>query len=342
MGLSTKMVDPYTEEYNLNVQLGLGWSTLAEVGYVGTHSLHVAGCAEFNQSLLASPSAPVYGASTNSVSNVVQRAPYQGVAPGSLQCATAYDANYNGFQASVTKRLSRGLQFLGSYTWSRTLDQTSGSSGSQVFELWLLTNDQRNPRQSYGPTDFDRPHRAVLSFTYDIPAAGNAPAFLRVLTSHWQWSGILVAQSGTPITVLDLGAGAVYGNYPFENRAQLSGKPVATSGSLYSRVQGTYLNADAFTDAPEAPNGTSPLDTDFGNSGVGIVRGPGQRNADMAMERAIPISERHSVHLRGEFFNVTNTPNFANPINIIGPTFGKILSKSNNPRVIQVALKYQF
>jgi hypothetical protein len=342
VGLSTKMVDPYTEEYNLNAQVGIGWKTLAEIGYVGTHSIHVAGCAEFNQSLLASPSAPVYGETTNSVANVVQRAPWQGIASGSLECATAYDANYNSLQASVTRRLSSGLQFLGSYTWSRTLDQTSGSSGNQVFELWLLTNDQRDPRQSYGPTDFDRTHRAVLSFTYDIPGARTAPAFVRTLSSNWQASGILVAQSGSPVTVLDFGAGAVYGNYPFENRAQLSGKPVTTSGSLHSRVIGTYLDGAGFAGAPLAPNATSPADTDFGNSGVGLVRGPGQRNIDLALERTFPILEQHSVHLRGEFFNLTNTPNFANPFNIVGPAFGKITAKSNNPRIIQVALKYQF
>jgi hypothetical protein len=338
------MVDPYTEEYNLNVQVGSGWNTFFEAGYVGTRSIHVAGCAEFNQSLLASPGAPVYGETANSVGNVVQRAPYQGVAPGSLECRTSYDSNYNGLQASVTKRLSNGLQFLGSYTYSRTLDQTSGSSGNQVFELWLLTNDQRNPRQSYGPTDFDRTHRAVFSFTYDIPGARTSSGFMRVLISHWLASGILVAQSGTPITILDFAAGAVYGNYPFENRAQLSGKRIATSGSMHSRVLGTYLNADAFTNAPEAPNGTSSDDTDFGNSGVGIVRGPGQRNIDLAVERTIPIAESHSIHLRGEFFNLTNTPNFANPINMVnsGSAFGKITGKSNNPRIIQVALKYQF
>ena len=107
---------------------------------------------------------------------------------------------------------------------------------------------------------------------------------------------------------------------------------------------GQYLNPAAFTSAPEAPNGTGPNDTDFGNSGVGIVRGPGQRDLDMALERSILISESHSVHLRAEFFNFTNTPNFANPNNAVsfGPAFGKITAKSNNPRIIQVALQYQF
>jgi hypothetical protein len=212
-----------------------------------------------------------------------------------------------------------------------------------VFELWLVTNDQNNPSQAYGPTDFDRTHRGVLSFTYDIPGANSSLSVVRHVLSHWQASGILVAQSGTPITVLDFSAGAVYGNYPFENRAQLSGAPIATTGSLHSRVLGTYLNQAAFTGAPEAPNGTGPEDTDFGNSGVGIVRGPGQRDCDFAVERSIAVTESQSVHLRGEFFNLTNTPNFANPSNTVSfPGFGTITGKSNNPRIIQVALKYQF
>ncbi|WP_058186853.1 TonB-dependent receptor [Terracidiphilus gabretensis] len=342
-GISTRIVDPYTEEYNANFQFGLGWNTLAEVGYVGTHSIHVAGCYQFNQSLLASPENPINGATTNSVSNVIQRVRYSGIAPSSLECQTAYSANYNSLQASVTKRISRGLQFLGSYTWSRMLDQTSGSSGGAVFELWLLTNDQYNP--SYAPSDFDRTHRGVFNFTYDLPAVNNMSPVLRYATSHWQASGILVAQSGSPITVLDESAGAVYGNYSFESRAQLSGGSTTTSGSIYSRVIGNYLSAGGFTSAPLAPNAVTSADTNFGNSSVGLIRGPGQRDIDMAVERSFPFAESQSVHFRAEFFNLSNTPNFANPAdNIIntGEAFGKITAKANNPRIIQFALKYQF
>jgi len=344
VGISTNVRSPYTQEYNLNTQVGFARDYLFELGYVGTRSLHVAGCTEFNQALLASPENPVYGETTNSALNVVQRAPYQGAAPGSYSCDSAYDSNYNSLQSSMTKRLSHGLQFLGSYTWSRNLDQTSGSSGSQVFELWLLTNDQRNPRQSYGPTDFDRTHRGVLSLTYDLPKFANLPGVIRAVASGWQASGILVLQSGTPITILDFNAGTVYGNYFFENRAQLSGARITTSGSMFDRVMGQYLDPAGFTSAPEAPNATNPGDTDFGNSGVGIARGPGQRNLDMAVEREIPLFEKNSLHFRTEFFNLTNTTNFANPLNAVtfGPVFGKITSASNNPRIIQFALKYQF
>ena len=343
--VSRTMTDPYTQEYNLNTQVALGRDYLLELGYVGTRSLHVAGCTEFNQAQLASPTNPVNGETTNSAANVIQRLPYAGVSPGSLLCESAFNINYNSLQTSLTKRLSHGLQFLASYTWSRNLDQTSGSSGSGLFETHLVTNDQTNFGQAYGPTDFDRTNRAVVSFVYSPPISSHLPTLLRYPLRNWQISGLVVAQSGTPITILDDSAGAVYGNYPFENRAQLSGlaKP-ATSGSLYSRVVGRYLNPDAFTSAPQAPFATNPADTDFGNSGEGLVRGPAQRNIDLAIERGFPFAESHSIHVRAEFFNLTNTANFSNPNSNVssGPSFGVITSTAANPRIIQLALKYQF
>ena len=343
--ISRNMVNPYTAEYNLNAQIAFARDYLLEVGYVGTRSLHEAGCLEFNQALLASPTNPVNGETTNSAANVIQRVPFAGISPGSLLCESSFNANYNSLQSSLTKRLSNGFEFLGSYTWSRNLDQTSGSSGSEVFETHLVTNDQTNFRQAYGPTDFDRTHRAVLSLVYNTSFARHLPSPMSRIVGNWQISALAVAQSGTPITILDDSAGSVYGNYPFENRAQLAGgiKPT-TSGSMYSRVLSTYLNAAAFTSAPQAPNATGPGDTDFGNSGVGLVRGPAQRNIDMAIERMIPITESHHLNIRGEFFNLTNTTNFTNPNSNVssGPAFGVITSTATNPRIIQLALKYQF
>jgi hypothetical protein len=348
--ISRHMVDPYTAEYNLNAQIALAHDYLVEIGYVGTHSFHEAGCVEFNQAQLASPTHPINGETTNSAANVIARVPFVGISPGSLFCESSFNASYNSLQTSVTKRLSHGLEFLGSYTWSRNLDQTSGSSGSNVFELHLVTNDQTSFRQAYGPTDFDRTNRGVLSVVYNTSFARHLPALASRIVGDWQISTVAVAESGTPITILDDNAGSVYGNYPFENRAQLSGaaKP-ATSGSLHSRALNGYLNPAAFAPAPEAPFGTGSFDTDFGNSSVGLVRGPYQRNIDMAIERTIPITEAQRFRFRTEFFNLTNTANFNNPISNItagpafgAPPFGIITSTSNNPRIIQLALKYQF
>jgi hypothetical protein len=351
-GVSPNIIDPCTQEYNLNLQYAFARDFLLEVGYVGARTTHSPGSVEFNQALLASSQNPVNGTTMNTAANVIQRLPFAGIATGSLFSETEFKANYNSLQSSITKRLGHGLQFLGSYTWSKILDETSGSGGGDVFELWLLTNNQNNPRQAYGLTDFDRDQRAIANFTWTSPKFQRTPMLARQALSDWEFSGIAVIQSGSPITVLDYNAGSVYGN--FENRAQRTGSNPSTRGSLYSRVLNGYLDQNAFTVAPEAPNGSGPGDTDFGNSGVGIVRGPGQHNMDMAVERIFPVTESSSFRFRAEFFNLTNTPQFANPNNSLdfvegpnGPanvisSFGTITATAANPRIIQFAVKYLF
>ena len=98
-------------------------------------------------------------------------------------------------------------------------------------------------------------------------------------------------QSGAALSVFDGNAGSVYGNFTTGRRA--TGSNPSTHGSLFSRVVelAAIWTQSAFTRAPEAPNGTSLADQDFGNSGVGIVRGPGQHNLDMAVERVFPVKE---------------------------------------------------
>jgi hypothetical protein len=163
-----------------------------------------------------------------------------------------------------------------------------------------------------------------------------------------------VIQSGIPLSVFDSNAGSVYGLLPSEDRAQTTGSNPYTHGSLFSRVLNGYLDSTAFTRAPEAPYGTSLADQDFGNSGVGLVRGLGQHNLDIAVERAFPIKEGVSFHFRSEFFNITNTPQFGNPNSSLGytdptlvhpsasSTFGLITNSVANPRIIQFAGRILF
>jgi hypothetical protein len=336
--ISPHLVDPYVQQYNLNIQYEVTPNLLWEIGYVGAKATHIPGCLEFNQALLASPEHPVNGETTNTNENIVQRLPFSGIAQGSYICQTAFDSRYNSLQTSVTKRLSHGLQFLASYTWSKNLDTTSGSGGLSNFELGFLTNDQTNQRQARGLDDFDRAHRAVVSLLYTPPRLATGPKILRDALSGWLMSTLAVAQSGTPVTVTDSNAGSVYGNLSGFSRAQCTGLNPATSGSLYSRIDG-YLNPDAFTSAPPIGDGT-----DFGNCGVGILRAPAQRNIDLAVERTFPLREWGSLRFRSEFFNLTNTSNFAGPISnrTAGAAFGLITSTTNNPRIIQFALKYAF
>jgi hypothetical protein len=354
-GTDPNITDAQTLEYNLNVQYAPGRDYLIQVGYVGTRSVHRPGQLEFNQSLLASPQNPVNGETTNSVNNVTARQPYQGVPQGSLFARSIFIGNYNSLQTSITKRMSHGFQFLGSYVWSKNLDELNGEGGDDTFETQIPSNDQRNLRlSSYGLAGDDRDQRAVVAFIWSSPKFESMPALPRRILKGWQFSGIGVIQSGAALSIFDGNAGSVYGN--FNNRAQASGSNPSTHGSLFSRVVGAgrYLDATAFTRAPEAPNGTSLADQDFGISSVGLVRGPGQHNLDLALERAFPVTESSSFQFRTEFFNLTNTPQFSNPNTNLGygdptlpnPTasasFGSITSTATNPRIIQFAAKYVF
>jgi len=293
---------------------------------------------EFNQALLASPGRPVNGATDNTIENLVQRLPYTGIAPGSYTCVTSFDSSYNSLQSSLTQRLAHGLQFLASYTWSKNLDTLSGSGGLSNFELGFLTNDQTNQRQARGPNDFDRTHLGVLSLVYSIPALNGGLGLLRAATSNWQVSTVAVAQSGTPLTVTDSSAGSVFGNLTGFERAQCTGMNPASSGSLFHRIDG-YFNPAAFAAPPAIGDGTG-----FGNCGVGIARVPNQKNIDLALEKRFSMWELGTLHLRGEFFNAANRPQFGNPIldHNAGPAFGLITSTVANPRLVQLALRYEF
>jgi hypothetical protein len=335
--ISRTIRSPYVQEYGLDLQLAPARNLLWQVGYVGSHGSRQTGCIQFNQGQLASEEQPVRGLTANTVENLAQRVPILGVGGGSFICKTAFHSNYNSLQTSLTKRFSHGLDFLASYTWSKSLDVTSGGGGDSAFDLNFITNDQNNPDNAYGPSDFDRTHRFVLSFVERPPALRRGPWLARKILSGWQFSGVLVLQSGLPITPIDSTAGTIYGNFVSLVRAQCTGVGPASSGSVTDRLNG-YFNLAAFAPAPMIGDGTG-----FGSCGTGIVRGPDQRNLDFGIQRTFPVAETGHVEFRAEFFNLTNTPKFGLPVNdFSSPSFGALSSTVSNPRIVQLALKYNF
>jgi hypothetical protein len=153
---------------------------------------------------------------------------------------------------------------------------------------------------------------------------------------------VATLQTGQPLTILDQRAGSIYG---FSNqRAQLcpgmTHDNIVGTGSVDSRID-AYFIPSAFCAPPVVGNGT-----DFGDLGRGVARGPDQRNLDMAVTKRTPVrfgSENSAIEFRTEFFNFTNTPQFAAPAtNVALQTFGRISATAVTPRLIQFALKYNF
>jgi len=155
-------------------------------------------------------------------------------------------------------------------------------------------------------------------------------------------------QSGTPLTLYDASAGSIYGTSSNARAQMCSGAAYAsilTSGSIKQRLGGNsggpgYINAGAFCAPPTG--GIYGNGTGFGNSGVGIVLGPGQNNWDISLIKETRIKEAQSIQFRTEFYNVFNHPQFANPVTTLGPTLGQITATTVNPRIIQFGLKYSF
>jgi len=332
------------QQYSLNIQTELHNGWLLEVGYVGTRGTHLVRQRSLNQALSASANNPIRGETSNTVANISLRVPIPGIPPDSLlEMESEGSSWYNGLEVGLTKRLSHGLQFLASYTFSKTLDTDGADINSTSSGNGLTLGDQNSPNQRWGRASFDRTHRFVLSGTWTLPSPSSGVP--RAVLGGWDLAAILTIQSGAALTIAGTNANNVFGIS--EDRAQLSGRctknQIVTGGPSSSKLN-KYFNTACFTNPSVV--GVDGIATAFGNSGTGIVDGPGQANLDLALSKTVPLNwpvERANLQFRAEFFNAFNHPQFANPdTNFASPTFGVISSTAVNPRVGQVALRFSF
>jgi hypothetical protein len=339
------------DQWNLNIQYEFAPTWVLELGYIGSHGIHqTSAIRELNEAELASPSNPVNGITTNTVANANVRVPYLGFSPAGLSDDEfTGDAKFNSLQATVRKQLSHGLTLQAAYTWSKSLTDFNVASQNQD------SNDPNNLAQQYGPNPAYRPQRLALNYSWDLPI-GNREGLTGKLLSGWNLSGVTVVQDGTPLTITDTRGGTIYGFGPgssVTSRAQfcsgMGPANVGTPGGVGARLGGSvlggpgYFNAAAFCTTPVIGNGTG-----YGDSGVGIILGPGQFNWDMALLKMTKVGglrEDATLQFRTEFFNAFNHPQFNNPgvVDVSkASTFGQITTTSVNPRLIQFALKYVF
>lgn len=387
--LDRKIRTPYFHQFNASVQYETQFGVF-EVGYVGTRGERLFRQVAINQAQLASRERPVInevtGAiiTTNTPQNAQVRALFQGVEINSLfQNQTSAQSNYNSLQAGLTRRFSRNVELLVSYTFAKSIDDASGTGGGagivgivnpgSVADTSMILGNQISSRANRGVSDFDRTHRFALAFLWNVPRphfADNS-AIGRALISNWQLSGIVVAMSGLPIDIVDTGAGSFYG---LSNGSGALARPQWTpegtrAASTLNIPVGYFFNPAVFQrpivlagQTIASSGGAATADaagTDIGNVGRNVLRGPKQSNFDFSIIKRFKIDEARNVEFRSEFFNVFNHVNFANPISdlssipaggidaqsgrILSPgPFGRIISTSNNPRIMQFALKFNF
>jgi len=334
-GLAPNFRPAIVQQFSLNAQVELHKDWLLETGYVGTRGTHLQRFRSLNQALDAPP---------NTLDNIGSRVPIPGIRPDALREIESEGSSwYNGLEVSLTKRLSHHLQFLASYTFSKTLDTDGADINSTSAGNALTLGDQNSPRQRWGRASFDRTHRLVFSATWTPPSPPRGVS--RAVLGDWSLAAIATIQSGSALTIGETNSNNVFGIS--EDRAQLSGtcsrSQLVKGGSVESKLNG-YFNSSCFTTPPII--GADGIGTAFGNSGTGIVNGPGQANLDLAFSKAVTLNwplENSKLQFRAEFYNALNHPQFSNPDSTFkSPTFGFITSTAVNPRVGQLALRFDF
>ncbi|HEY6767873.1 MAG TPA: hypothetical protein VI386_24225, partial [Candidatus Sulfotelmatobacter sp.] len=337
-------------------------SYVFSIAYAGATGTHLALGRSNNQPLLANPSNPVNGLTTNSVANTVERVPFVGLAPLISRVESSGNSSYNSLQATLKKDMSHGFQFLAAYTFSKSIDDAGDSLGTPLGGGFgrplfgqIVYNNQDDVAAQRGVSDFDRTNRFVVSGTWNLPGPEYANPALQKLGDGWSISGIATLQSGLPFSIMDSAAGTLFGPATLYATGNLAPGATLTDasrgGSVSSRVN-EFFNTKAFIPASFIPDGgfidgTYPVSgggTAFGSLGRNILRGPDQRVADIAAIKTTPVTERMNLVFRWEVFNVFNRANFANPSNDVSTpsTFGVINALTVNPRIMQYALKLEF
>jgi hypothetical protein len=350
---------PYYQQWGLNIQTALSRQFMFEVGYIGARGEHLAAEVETDQAKIASASNPVNGVTTNNTGttdSAAARAPYIGFANnGFLFLQTNTWSNFNSLQVTLQEKLGTA-SLLASYMYSKSLDVASGSTDGTVFNN--VSGDQTNFAQAYGPSDFDRTQHATIRFVQPIPhlhaRIAHGPVGRRVFEGY-ELSGTGVLQTGSPITITNSGGAAYYGTDTSRGSFVSGGNTAMAvkhgrtedrltayfNDGIYSSTAGTVTQTDTLTGAAPVFATAGNL---YGNTGRNILRGPTQRVLDLSLTKYISLVDGYNLEFRAQAFNISNTPNFANPSGDAGTatTFGSITATQGNPRILQFALKLKY
>jgi hypothetical protein len=252
-------------------------------------------------------------------------------------------SDYNALQVKFERRLSRGLQVLGSYSWSHSIDIASTDAIATNINTPGQIADANADR---GNSNFDIRHAVNAGVTYELPDMRAAKAIL----NGWSIDSFFFARSAPPVNVV--------GSSFFAAGTQLAPRPNVIPGVPFEIHDSQFAGGKIFNRAAfaAAPAGTQ------GNFGRNVLRGFGAWQVDLALQRQFHLTERLALRFRAEFFNLFNHPNFGSPTNVLtSPLFGRSIQTLANslgsgganggfnplyqiggPRSIQFALKLQF
>jgi outer membrane receptor protein involved in Fe transport len=331
--------DPYVQQWNFGTQSDIGAGVVLDLSYVGSKGTRLLLRRDANQ--------PVPG----------QLAPYPQFTTVQ-EIESSASSTYHSLQARAVRRFRNGLEFLASYTWSKSIDDASQLFSTAVEPGFPQNSNDLSSERAL--SDFDARHRFVASYVYAIPTTDKRMKLLSTLTSNWVIGGIATVQTGRPFTINRSVLQSRTGIQAYIDRPdQISDPTLAgavmsnpdptchstvSQGGRAADVTGTpssWFNSCAFAD----PNLLGQYR--FGTARRNSVIGPRFVNFDMSLTRNIRITEHSALQLRAEVFNIFNHPNFDVPDRIYdSPTFGSLNSANaygnRPPRQTQLGIRYSF
>ncbi|MBI4455908.1 MAG: TonB-dependent receptor [Acidobacteria bacterium] len=326
---------PYLLKYNLNIQREIVPDLVVTIGYTGSRTVH-AGRQQnlnINQFQVLPDGRKFFPAGAQRFNPVFSAYAYK-----------VFDSQgtYSALQISANKRFSHGLQFQVSYTFSKSMDEVSGHSGSgESTGTTIGSMDPHDRKADYGLSGFDVRNAAVFNFSYDLPMKVTG-GFNR-LVGGWQINGILTLADGNAVNLVNSIDRARAGNSTVTQG--LHDRPNLKSGGNNNPFRDR--NPDNYWDGSQFELQEAGF---FGNLGrdTGII--PGIVTVDFSVIKNISIDEQRTIQFRSEFFNLLNRANFGlpsrnvfeNTSGIPSTTFGRISSTNTTARQVQLALKFLF
>ena len=363
-GLAKNWHQPYTQQWNIDLQHQLPGGAIIDIGYYGSKGTHLFNYVDINQpspgAFLNSPAyvaaavatdnaahpgtndvqVPQPNSGTANLLNLVR--PYLGYNTIN-EYLPIFSSNYHSLQTSLQKQF-KGNSLIGiNYTWSKTLSNLHLPSEYSVPQVTSYL------QQDYGPTRFSRDHVFNANFVYSLPWLLQQQGMVGHVLGGWEISGIVQVESGgwinpgTASTNDPAGVGIQFGNTPSSGSAALPvqvGDP--NQGAPHNLTQ--WFNTAAFQDVPSCdPTVAAPKCVyTYGNSRLSSILGPGIQTWDLSLFKNIKFTERVGMQFRAEAFNVFNHTNPGTIDTTLGdPNYGMVTG-FHDPRIMQLGLKLNF
>lgn len=359
--IDQNMKSPYVHQYSFDIQRELGWGVALAVGYVGSQgkNLTIGNAVNINQleeryfndpSMAQRVANPYYSSAGQGIirNSEITRAqllrPFNQYQNITTSLNSFGRSTYDSVVIKAQKRMSKGLSFLSTFTWSQFKDTGVGAAGSgPLNSLAASTRNSYDIEREFSLSGSHTPRRWSNALTYELPFGKGKPymsgTMADLVVGGWSVNAVQIWQTGFPLSVRQ----AVNSNTNYFTLVQFpnaTGVSPETSGRPQDRIgldrdSTRYINDAAFGPAAE---GT------FGNVSRTLgMRGPGTHNWDISVFKTFTVLEKYRAQFRAEAINAFNTPLFNSPNTTFGSgAFGQISQQANFPRMYQLGLRFFF